>query len=161
MDALQSSHTNFVTAQSQPTAAWEPLQIDLLPLPRPNRHFQVWLCSASGIFTLNPLAFGPLLPTAALSGLFLVTGSDPPESLADATAGFNPQSRGMKIQADWSIEAVGTVWAFAVTARAPFVIPTGYTVRAIVVPNPGTAQPGPGAGSVSRLQAQIVDEGNR
>jgi hypothetical protein len=93
--------------------------------------------------------------------LYIVNGADPPENLADATAGFNPQSRGLRLQADWSVEPVGAVWVFSLIARQQFVLATGFTIRAMVVPNPGTAQPGPGAGSVIRLQAQIVDEANR
>jgi hypothetical protein len=137
------------------TVGWEPLQCDLLPALQ-GHYYVVRQISALGVLVTNLLP-----PGAVVSGLYVVRASDPLESLADATAGFSMDARGPhRLNTEYYSEAIGARFAFSLTAQLyqPLIIPTGYTIRAIVTPNPGTATPGPGAGSSLTLSAALSDE---
>lgn len=159
IDQRRASRVAFIENRSAPTAAFEPLVLDLQNGPRNNRHWVILSLSASGTMTVNPL-----VPGAGIvqSGLYLVRQADPTETTADAAGTGNPVARGHRLHCEWYVESISaTLFTFTVHAvQMPLVVPADATIRLIVVPNSGNAAPGPGAGSVAQLTALLVDEEN-
>lgn len=138
------------------TVAFEPLVIDLPP-PLPGTHYVVYDIAAIGILAINPVVLGAVGPA---SGLYYVKKDTKVETLLDAQGTFQPELRQIPVNVVWNVGAGNPGYAFtciAVPSR-PAVVTAGLAIRLIVAPNFGTAQPGPGAGSVANLVARVSVE---
>ena len=139
------------------TTGWEPLVIDLSP-PTPGVWWICTMCSVLGQFANNV----PRLNPSPCVGFYLVQRGRATESLADAQAGWNSDARGIILPSDLAAIDMGPTagYPFAgwVHAAARIMIPGDSFLRFIASANPGTTQPGPGAGSFGTLSAQVETE---
>lgn len=112
----------------------------------------------------RPIGAGGISPVC---GLFLCNDGTPIETLSDAQAGWSPFAREFPIPlADPAMNtavlgAAGTyAFCMATLLGFRFEVPQNWRVRAIVVCNPGTPTPGPGAGSIGYIRALARREKN-
>jgi hypothetical protein len=144
------------------TAGDEPLVIDLAP-PIQGMHWTAYQIGAIGVFKTRSVVANPL----STCGLYLVPQNAPVESLADAvntTTGWNKFARQIALPYVLLVtrSGAGGDFLFSMTAQlfAECVIPTGMMIRFIANNVPGTAAPGPGAGSEAQLYAHVIEEMN-
>ena len=143
-------------SNSARTSGWEPLVIDL-SAPTPG---QWWVCtfaSVLGQFATNI----PRLSPSPCVGFYLVQRGRSSESLADAQGGWNFDSRGVILPSMVNAIDLGPTAGYPFAgwiAPLRLVIPPDSFLRFIASSNPGTTQPGPGAGSFGTLTAQIETE---
>jgi hypothetical protein len=162
VSAIDSARQNQRSATSPATVGFEPLIIQL-PAPLGNTYWLVTQIQAL-IFCTNPPQdppFGPGVNPA--SGLFITPQQDVGETLAQAQATINPRTRAIGL--DTAVNAtfnfvtsqylVQYIWR---SGAGPLVVPEGFVLLAIMTPHPGTATPGPGAGSVGQLNALLSVE---
>lgn len=149
----------FLSATSNVTDD-SPLVATIGAQPRANEHWRVGFIVASGIWSTRPIL--SMTGWEPISGLFLVQQGTPLETLAQAQEvglGFNPNARGIVIPSILQVVPLPSgSFAFSFTAApasGPLIVPEQFTLRAIVNCAPGTATPGPGAGSFMNLTAQV------
>lgn len=146
------------------TGGDEPLVVDLA-IPIQGQHWTAYQLSAFGVLATR-VPVGNPIPTF---GLYMVPATAPPESLADAqingTIGWNATSRaGIALPYTLSTTRFGAGGGFAFVCTALIqgecILPTGWMFRFIGSCAPGTATPGPGAGSNATLLAHVIEESN-
>lgn len=135
----------------------EPLIVDLLA-PVQGVH---WVCSqitALGRFATRTVTVNP----SATFGIYLVPVNNQLETLADGVAGFNQSARGIALPYDLYVAPVGAAFAFVCIVKLvqECIVPAGWVLRFIANVAPGTATPGPGAGSNVVLSAHVCEELN-
>lgn len=146
------------------TVGDEPLVIDIQP-PNQGQHWTAYqLCVIGVLATRQPVA-NPI-PTF---GVYMVPQSAPTELLADAqingTIGWNPNARaGIALPYTLTVTRFGAGggFAFALTVQlfGECILPAGWMFRFIGSVAPGTATPGPGAGSQATFTAHVIEECN-
>lgn len=145
------------------TAADEPLIVDMrLPLfSDPSRHAIV--LRLDGLVTIPATGRMPdIRGIPPNSGLFLCPQGTPIETLADAQAGLLAEARPLAIPLNdpfLDVSQIGAGFGIQIAAiDLPLVVPKNHFLRMIINARQGAATPGPGAGSIGRLRAQIVSE---
>jgi hypothetical protein len=145
------------------TVGDEPLVVDLAP-PIQTMHWIAYQIAARGEMTTRSIATNP----GPQFGLYLVPYNAPVESLADGalnnTTGWNREARHIALPYLLNVQRAGAGGAFLFTCVAQLfsecVIPSGMMLRFIANCVPGTAAPGPGAGSFAALIAHVIEESN-
>lgn len=141
------------------TTDWEALTVTLRGPVAPE-YWEVSRLTLHGVTATNPST-----AQSPIAGLFLVPEGAVIESLADGQSlvGWNIESRGIPLPAgvvnNYTTVAAATVsyaYVISLTQSTPIIIRPGETLRGMVSVNPGTAQPGPGAGSWGILTAMGV-----
>lgn len=142
-----------------------PLVIDLAP-PIQGFHWTAYQLCVIGVLATR----GPIANPIPTFGIYMVPANSPPESLTDAqlngTIGWNPNARnGIALPYTLTVTRFGAGggFAFALTAQifAECVLPAGWMFRFIANCVPGTATPGPGAGSQAMFTAHVIEELNQ
>lgn len=148
-------------ANSGVTVGDEPLVIDIQN-PIQGVHWIAYQLTVIGTMATRLPANNPS-PTF---GIYMVPISSPVESLADAALngalGWNPNARAIALPYGLNTTRFGAGGAFAFTCVAQLfaecVLPPGWMFRFIASCLPGTATPGPGAGSAASFFAHIIEE---
>lgn len=137
------------------TVGDEALTVDLQSGPLTDERWLVHRVTLQGECAANPQN-----AQSPISGIFLVQPGTVVESLADGQAGWNVESRGMAMPAGvvvnyTFIPSTGRyAFVISLTQSSPQPIDSDTIVRAVLSCNPGTAVPGPGAGSWGMLTVQ-------
>jgi hypothetical protein len=165
------SLTQVRSTLSQPYGAradnWpdsSPLVVELAIAPKAGEHWVLDNVIMSGVITVAAPPAGQLLsPT---SGLFMVERNRQPiENLAQAQVGngWDPRARGIPLPVISSLVPLANGgWAYVIFYNGMIgrTVPEDWTIRGILNCNPGTAVPGPGAGSSAELVAVFERELN-
>lgn len=138
------------------------MMCDLSTGPAEGKMWRVLNCSGTGF--LSTTAMNTNVP---FSGFFVVARNTPFETLAEGSsvtgspAGVNLSKRGAPIPmfcASPLIPAQGSyALAMSMQSSLPVYVLPGETIRMVVASLPGTATPGPGAGSFCAFTA-LVEE---
>lgn len=137
------------------TVGYEPLILEF-PGPPRSRIWELKQAACMGFFTTNPIT----LPGGPGIGWFIARSGDPLETLADAQAGINDHARGLALHMECNVLPNGLNAGYNIICQAsglPAFVLSGDVVRFIANVMPGTATPGPGAGSYCTAQIQIVE----
>lgn len=160
--------TDFIYMATGLTAGWEALTVTIGNQPLPGREWIVSRLTMHGEAMNNPQ-----LAQSPISGLFLVPYGTVIETLADGQAaagsvGWNVASRGIPLPAGVVVNSTliplatpRYAYTLSLTQSNPIVVPAGMTLRAVLSCNPGTLQPGPGAGSWGNLTAMGFQRATR
>ena len=149
---------NAIFSARGETTDWEALTVTLPNTPGANgEHWVISRLTMYGVCAASPSATQP-----PITGLFLVPVGTPKESLdaGQSVIGWDVVSRGIPLASAIVIAATtipGPPASFAyllsLTVSSPLIVGAGQTLRGVVSCNPGTPQPGPGAGSWGVLVA--------
>lgn len=160
LDRQRAAGVALKLARVNATVADEPLIVDLIPPADPRYHYIAEaIAFVAHLVTRRP---DPTVGVVPISGLYLCPPETPTETTAQAVAGWNAEARPFPLSScvDSVPIGAGPPFAFSVTHAPGFkiTIPVGFFLRAIVVAAPGTATPGPGAGSFGTLRALLHRE---
>jgi len=161
LDRARSAGVTY-RAMAGATTGDEPLIIDLVLPPVADAHHIIEeLVLVAHLVTQRP---DPTDGQVPISGLFLCPEATPTETLAEAVAGWSQVARPFPLSICVDTVPIGTggfALSYILTSGYKLDIPQRYFLRAIVNCAPGTAAPGPGAGSAGVFRALIRTERDR